>query len=69
MQKVHFLDISVISRLDLSQITFDLTENAFANTTAGLSCHQHRVLVHRDSGMRRNQNFEIVFGRESDLRL
>ena len=24
-----------------------------------LSCHQHCVLVHCDSGMRRNQNFEI----------
>ena len=25
--------------------------------------------MHCDSGMRRNQNFEIVFGQESDLRL
>ena len=25
--------------------------------------------MHCDSGMPRNQNFEIVFGRESDLRL
>ena len=29
-QKVHFLDILVIFRLDLAQITFDLVENAFA---------------------------------------
>ena len=25
--------------------------------------------MHCDSGMHRNQNFEMVFGRESDLRL
>ena len=25
--------------------------------------------MHCDSGMHRNQNFEIVFGRQSDLRL
>ena len=30
LQKVRFLDISVIFRLDLGQITFDLMENAFA---------------------------------------
>ena len=30
LQKVRFLDILVIFKLDLSQITFDLVENAFA---------------------------------------
>ena len=30
MQKVRFLDILVIFRLDFGQITFDLVENAFA---------------------------------------
>ena len=29
------------------------------NTTACPSCHQHCVLAHCDSSMRRNQNFEI----------
>ena len=31
-------------------------------TTAWLSCHWHRDLRHFDSGMRRNQDFEIFFG-------
>ena len=35
--------------------------------TACFSSHQHRVLQHFGSRMRRNQNFEI-FGRESDPR-
>ena len=70
MQKVRFLDILVIFKLDLGQITFNPVENALlCNTTAFLSCHEHRVLVHRESGMHRNQNFGIVFGGESDLRL
>ena len=46
-------------RLDLGQISFNLVENAFCNTTAYLSCHLHCVLGHFDPGMRRNQNFEM----------
>ena len=50
----------MIFRLDVGQITFDPVENAFATlTTACLSRHQYRVLVHCDSGMRRNQNFGL----------
>ena len=52
---MHFLDILVVFRLDLGQISFNLVGNAFCNMTAF------------DPGMRRNQNFEIVFGCESDL--
>ena len=33
------LDILVVFRLDLGQISFSLVENAFCNTTACLSCH------------------------------
>ena len=43
MQKVRFLDILVIFKLDLGQITFNPV-----------------VLVHCESGMRRNQNFEFL---------
>ena len=57
--KKMFLDVLVVFRLDLSQISFNLVKNAFCNTTACLSCHQHHVLGHFDSGMRRNQNFAI----------
>ena len=56
-KKRVFLDILVTFRLDPGRITFNSVENG----------HQHRALGHCDSGMRRNQNFEIV-GRESDLR-
>ena len=33
---VHFLDISVVFRLDLSQISFNLVENAFATRQLAL---------------------------------
>ena len=56
-QKCGFLDILVIFRLDLSQISFNLVENAFER--------DGRVLWHFGSGVRRNQDFEI--GREGDL--
>ena len=56
-QKCIFLDILVIFRLDLSQISFNLVENAFER--------DGRVLWHFGSGVRRNQDFEI--GREGDL--
>ena len=39
------------------------------NTTSCLSCYWHRVLQHFNSCMRRNQNFEIVFGGKSNLSL
>ena len=55
-----FLDILVVFRLDLGQLSFNLVKNALCNTPECLSCHQHRILGHFDSGMRRNQNFEKV---------
>ena len=62
--KRQFLDILVAgSRSDYLQSGQQCT----GIMTAWLSCHWHRVLRHFDSRMLRNQNFEIVFGRESDL--
>ena len=56
-----FLDILVIFRLDLSQITFNPVENAFATQQLALLATSNDVLVHCDSSMRRNQNFGIFF--------
>ena len=51
----------MIFRLDLGQITFtESGRKSVCNTTGCLSSHQHRVLVHCDTDMRRNQNFEIL---------
>ena len=38
-KKMRFLDILVVFRLDLSQISVNLVESAFCNTPAWLSCH------------------------------
>ena len=59
MQKVHFLDVLVIFRLDLGQITFNPFQKCICKTTASFSCNQHHVLLLCDSGMRRNQNFSF----------
>ena len=49
---MRFLDISVIFRLDLGQISFNLVENAFATRQlAFLATDWHCVLRHLDSGM------------------
>ena len=57
---MRFLDILVTLRLDLGQITFNPVENVFATQQlAFLATSIAFVLVHCDSGMRRNQNFEI----------
>ena len=54
--RMRFLDIF---SQDHGQISFNLAENAFCNTTALLSCYWHRVLPLFDSGMLRNQNFVL----------
>ena len=41
-----FLDILVVFRLDLSQISFNLVENTFATRQLTFFCHYHRVLRH-----------------------
>ena len=56
LRKQRFLVILVVFRLDLGQISFT-GQKCTSIATAWLSCHQHRVLRHFDSGMRRNQNF------------
>ena len=45
---MHILDILVIFRLDVGQISFNLAENAFAIRQLALDYHQHRVLGHFD---------------------
>ena len=65
-KKCIFLDILVVFRLDLGQISFNLVKNAFAKSSQQLAfLATSNVLQHCDSGMCRKQNF----GRESDLRL
>ena len=59
---MHFLDILVVFRLDLSQISFHPVENAFATQQLALLANWHSVLGHFDSGMHRNQNFETSLG-------
>ena len=54
---MRFLDILVIFRLDLGQITFSPVENAYATQQLAFLV---TVLVHCDLGMRRDQNFEIL---------
>ena len=57
-KKCIFLDILVLFKLDLGQISFNPAEKCVCNTTACLSYHQHQVLPHCDSGIHRNQIFE-----------
>ena len=54
LRKVRFLNILVIIRLDLGQITFNPVENAFA--TQQLAFLATNVV---DSGIRRNKNFRL----------
>ena len=57
---MRFLDILVVFRLILGQISFNPGENAFATQFNSLSfCHQHRLLPYCDSDMRRDQNFRF----------
>ena len=71
----------VVLRLDISQISFNGLETwgicdktvwtikllkAFAVYPP---CNEHCFLRHLAWGVRRNENFEIVFGQESNLRL
>ena len=60
-EKRRFLDILVVFRLDLSQISFNLVKNALASRQLGFLAPSiafcEVVLRHFDSGMRRNQNF------------
>ena len=59
---MRFLDILVVFRLDLGQISFILVENAFATRQlAFLATDWRCALRHLDSGMRRNQNFDDTF--------
>ena len=60
-------DILVVLRLDLGQISFSLVENAFA--TRQLAALATRIAFKTFWLKCRNQNFEIAFGQESDLRL
>ena len=39
LQKMCFLDILVVFRLDLGQLSFNLVKNALCNTPECLSCH------------------------------
>ena len=52
---MRFLDILVLFKLDLSQISFNPVENSFATQQLA-----YRGLPHCDSDMRRNQNFEFL---------
>ena len=55
-KKMRLLDILVVFRLDLCQISFNPVKNAF--TTQQLAFLATRIaFYHIDSGMRRNQNF------------
>ena len=58
----------MVFRLDLGQISFNLVKNALASRQLGFLATSIAI-CDIDSGMRRNQNFEIVFGQESVLRL
>ena len=59
-KKMCFLDILVVFRLDLCQnISFNLAKNVFATRQLPFLAW-HRVLQHFNSGIRRNQNFEIL---------
>ena len=52
---MRFLDILVLFKLDLGQISFDPVKNAFATQQLAFLATSIHILPHCDSGMRRNQ--------------
>ena len=62
MPKMRFLDILVVLRLDLGQISFNVVENAFATRQLALLATKSHFMMF-GLGMCRNQNF----GQEGDL--
>ena len=57
MEKLCFLDILLLFKLDRGPISFNPVENAFA--TPQLAFLDTSVLAHYYSGMRRHHNFEM----------
>ena len=60
LRKRGFLDILVVFRLDLGQISFNLVKNALASRQLGFLATSIAI-CDIDSGMRRNQNFGTFF--------
>ena len=69
LRERRFLHVLVVFRVDLSQISFNPAKNALASRPLGFLATSIAVCDILTRGMCRNQNFEIVFGGESDLRL
>ena len=66
---MRFLDILVVFRLDLGQISFNLAENGFATRQLAFLAIGIVFYVISTRACTEIKIFEIVCGRQSDLRL